>query len=142
MPITPQKINLRWSDLDPNFHMKHSSYYDIASQYRMDVLNQYQITLSAMEEQHFAPILLREECVFLREIRYNEIVTINFLINSVNEDGSKWQILHEFKDEKNKIKAKLTVDIAWFDIQKRKIATPLPKILEDGFEMMRKAAKE
>lgn len=136
MKLEPQKINLRWSDLDPNFHLKHSSFYDLASQYRMEILEHYGVTLAIMEAQKFAPILLREECIFLREIRYTDKVYINLIINEVNEDGSKWQILHEFKDEKGKTKAKLTVDIAWFDIAKRKFAKPLPDVVSRAYLKM------
>ncbi len=136
MKSEPQKINLRWSDLDPNFHLKHSSYYDLASQYRLEILNNYGITLDVMEQGRFAPILMREECIFFREIRYTDIVYINFIINEVNEDGSKWQIIHEFKDDKGKTKAKLTVDIAWFDIERRKFAKPLPDIVTKAYLAM------
>lgn len=131
MPIETKQLRLRWSDLDPNFHLRHSSFYDLASQYRMEVLDDYGLTMTIMEEQKFAPILLREECVFLREIRYKDIVSLNFLIEEMSEDASKWQIAHEFKDDKGKLKAKLTVNIAWFDIQKRRLAKPLPQAVID-----------
>ena len=71
---------MRWSDLDLNFHLRHSAFYDLASQYRMDVLDEYGVTLKVMEEQHFAPVILREECVFLREIRYADAVYINLSV--------------------------------------------------------------
>lgn len=133
--IEKAKVNIRWSDLDPNFHVKHSSYYDLASQYRMDVLRQVGVTMDIMERDKFAPILLREECVFLREMRYTDNVFINFIIKEVNENGSKWEILHEFIDDKNKVKARLTVNIAWFDIAKRKFISPMPAVLTKAYEI-------
>ncbi|MBS1521381.1 MAG: thioesterase family protein [Bacteroidetes bacterium] len=133
---TPHKVNLRWSDLDPNFHLRHSSYYDLASQHRMEMLSRYGLTLKVMEEQHFAPILMREECVFFREIKYTDTVHIHLRIKEVNVDGSKWTLVHEFVDEHKKKKAQLTVDIVWFDIKSRKIAKPLPEAAANTYRLI------
>ncbi|MBV8390121.1 MAG: thioesterase family protein [Mucilaginibacter sp.] len=133
---TPYKVNLRWSDLDPNFHLKHSSYYDLASQHRIEMLNYYGLTLKVMEEQHFAPILMREECIFFREIKYADLVYIHLKIKEVNSDGSRWTLVHEFVDDKKKKKAQLTVEIVWFDIQKRRIAKPLPEAAANTYKLI------
>lgn len=127
MFATPFKVNLRWSDLDPNFHLRHSSYYDLASQHRIEMLSQYGLTLKVMEEQHFAPILMREECIFFREIKYTDVVHIHLKIKEVTDDGSKWTLIHEFVDDLNKKKAQLTVEIVWFDTQNRRRAKPVPQ---------------
>lgn len=89
-----------------------------------------------MEEQHFAPILLREECIFFREIKYTDVVFIHLKIKDVNNDGSKWTLVHEFVDDRRKKKAQLTVEIAWFDIKNRKIAKPLPEAAANTYKLI------
>jgi acyl-CoA thioester hydrolase len=131
MLSTPWKVNLRWSDLDPNFHLKHSSYYDLATQHRMDMLQHYGLTLDDMEAGQFAPILTREECLFYREIKYTDKVFINLKLKEVNEDGSKWTLVHEFVDDQGKKKAQITVEILWFNIKSRRILKPLPDVLSN-----------
>ncbi|QQL49652.1 acyl-CoA thioesterase [Mucilaginibacter ginkgonis] len=130
------QIKLRWSDLDPNFHLRHSRYYDLASQCRLEVLANYGLTVKVMEDQHFAPVLLREECVFMREIKFTDTVYIKLTIVSVSEDGLKWTILHEFIDDKNKTKAKLTVDITWLNVQTRRLAKPVPQPALDMYHAL------
>ena len=36
-------IQLRWSDLDPNFHVRHSVYYDWGAFCRIEFLNKFEI---------------------------------------------------------------------------------------------------
>ncbi|MGZ5287761.1 MAG: acyl-CoA thioesterase, partial [Flavisolibacter sp.] len=62
-------LQLRWSDLDPNFHIRHSVYYDWAAFCRIEFLNEYGLTSQVMQQLNFGPILFREECVFRREIK-------------------------------------------------------------------------
>ena len=61
-------MEIRWADLDPNFHMRHSNYYDLGAQMRISVFSALGVTPEAMRKYHIGPILLREECVFRREI--------------------------------------------------------------------------
>lgn len=136
MHLIPQKINLRWSDLDPNFHLRHSSYYELATECRIEMLATYGLTLAVMEEQHFAPVILREECVFVREIKYTDNVYIHLEIKEINNDGTKWTIVHHFIDENKKKKAVLTVETAWFDTRKRRLVKSLPDIARKVHELI------
>jgi acyl-CoA thioester hydrolase len=131
MFTTPYEVHLRWADLDPNFHLRHSSYYDLASQHRMDMLNSYGLTATLMEEQHFAPVLLREECVFLREIRADDKIHIQLSLKDVVNEGTRWTLVHQFINVNNKRMAELTVDISWLNINTRRIARPLPEIVKE-----------
>ena len=69
-------ISIRWADIDANFHLRHSAYYDFGAQQRMDVLEQSGLTLRIMQEQGFGPILFREECIFRKEISLSDTITI------------------------------------------------------------------
>ena len=63
------QISLRWSDLDPNFHVRHSAYYDFGAQHRIEILESLGLTMKVLQQQHFGPILFREECIFRKEIK-------------------------------------------------------------------------
>jgi acyl-CoA thioester hydrolase len=43
-------------------------------------------------------------------------------------DASRWSIVHELKNEEDKLCATITVDGAWMDTKLRKIANPTPAI--------------
>ena len=40
MELFEQPITIRWSDLDPNGHVRHSVYYDFGAQARLSFLQQ------------------------------------------------------------------------------------------------------
>lgn len=131
MGIFTKEISIRWSDLDPNFHMRHSAYYDFGAQHRVEVLENEGLTLRVMQENHIGPILFREECVFRKEIRLGNKITISTKIGKMKPDASRWTIVHELRNEKEELCAVLTVDGAWMDTKMRKLASPTPEIVQE-----------
>ncbi|MEP7258877.1 MAG: acyl-CoA thioesterase [Flavitalea sp.] len=129
MTIFTKNVSIRWSDLDPNFHLRHSVYYDLAAQQRIEVLQELGLTIQVMAAQHFGPVLFREECVFKKEIRLGQEVIINAKLAKVRADGSRWTIQQEFQSPDGTLLALLTVDGAWMDTVLRKIASPTPPIV-------------
>lgn len=121
-------LTFRWADLDPNFHVRHSVYYDCAAQHRMEILESLGLTLKTFQSQHFGPILFREECVFRKEIKLNDSITIHTKVAKMRADAARWSIEHEFRNKDNLLCATLTVDGAWMDTKLRKLVDPVPEI--------------
>jgi len=124
-------ISIRWSDIDPNFHLRHSAYYDFGAQHRMELLESLGLTLNVMQEQSFGPVLFREECVFRREIKFSDKIDIHTKLISMKPDASRWTLAHEFYKEEDVLCATLTLDGAWMDTTLRKLVNPVPKIAVD-----------
>ncbi len=103
-------MQVRWSDLDPNFHLRHSVYYDWGAVCRLDFLNTFGLTSDVMIKLQFGPILLREECIFRREIRLVDNVTINLELLKSKRDYSRWTIHHTIMKNGDTVSAILTVD--------------------------------
>lgn len=129
--IFSKNISVRWADLDPNFHLRHSVFYDFGAQQRIEILQEMGLTPIIMKEQHFGPVIFREECLFKKEIRFGEEVTITAKIAKLRTDGSRWSIQHDFLSVDQKVLAMLTVDGAWMDTNLRRLAMPTPKIVID-----------
>ena len=123
-------IQVRWSDLDPNFHVRHSAYYDWGAFCRIEFLNAYGLTSDVMIEMQFGPILFREECIFRREIKMGDEIRINLQLLKSRKDFSRWSIKHEIMKGDGQLAAQLTVDGAWINIVQRKLATPPEKVVE------------
>jgi acyl-CoA thioester hydrolase len=134
-----RNVQIRWSDLDPNFHIRHSVYYDWGAFCRIEFLNEHGLTAEVMQELKFGPILFREECQFRREIRSGDEITMNLQILKSRSDFSRWTIQHEIKRIDGTLCALLTVDGAWMDVTRRKLATPPEKINRVFMEMPRAA---
>lgn len=125
-------LSLRWADLDPNFHLRHSAYYDLAAQERIDILNEYGITIETMKAENFGPVLFQEQCEFKREIHLASKIFIETKLLRMKEDGSFWIIQHEFLSDENKLHALLKVEGSWIDTTKRKLAKPVPESILSG----------
>lgn len=124
------EVQLRWSDIDPNFHIRHSVYYDWGALCRIAWLEQHDLTADTMQKLKFGPILFREECVFRKEIRLTDKVFINLRVTRAKKDYSRWSFRHEIIKNDNILCAVLSVDGAWMDVVRRKLAIPPAQILE------------
>ena len=119
-----KSIEVRWADLDPNFHVRHSVYYDWGAFCRIAFFEQHNLTPGMMQHLQIGPILFREECIFRREIRLGDSVTIDLQVLKAKRDYSRWTIQHTVRKNGDTISAIITVDGAWLDTGKRKLATP------------------
>src|SRR6202451_1009142 len=117
-------IDIRWADLDPNFHLRHSVYYDYGAYCRVSFLEENGLTNRLMQELHIGPILFREEAVFRREIRLGDVLKIDLEVLKSRKDFSRWTIRHQFIKEENTLAAVVTVEGAWINTLARKLATP------------------
>jgi acyl-CoA thioester hydrolase len=134
--IVPAAI--RWSDIDPNFHVLHSKYYDFCANARMIVLADHGVTMQAIQEAHIGPILFREECVFKRELKFGDEIGIHVKLLKAAPDFSRWSFANEIWKNKDILAAVVTVDGAWMDTIKRKLAVP-PQKFQEAFALMPKA---
>jgi acyl-CoA thioester hydrolase len=117
-------VEIRWSDLDPNFHVRHSVYYDMGAYVRMSFLTEFGLAAPVMIQHNLGPILFREECLFKREIHFGDIVTINLLLKQCSPTYSRWTMQHEVIKNGNLVSAIITVDGAWIDTVKRRLTVP------------------
>src|SRR4028118_50413 len=129
------RIEVRWSDLDPNYHVRHSAYYDYGASSRVDFLHRHGITAKFMQDHFFGPMLFREECVFRKEIRFSDNVTVDLKLRNARRDYSRWSILHHIFTDNNILAAVITIDGAWIDLNKRKLTSP-PAEVGAAFEVM------
>jgi acyl-CoA thioester hydrolase len=134
-----KSIDIRWSDLDPNFHLRHSVYYDYGAYCRVCFLEEYGLTNVLMQELHFGPILFREEAVFRKEVRRGDQLKIDLQLLKSRKDFSRWTIRHQLIKNENILATVLTVDGAWINTVERKLATPPQQVIA-VFDQMPKAA--
>lgn len=127
-------IQVRWSDIDQNRHLRHSAYYDFGATARIALFSEQGLPNSKLEEYHIGPILFREEAIFKKEIKFEDKITIDLQLTKALPDFSRWSLRHQLYKEGNVLAAIINMDGAWIDTVKRKLAIPDPfiqKIFED-----------
>jgi acyl-CoA thioester hydrolase len=155
MSVFEMPLQIRWSDLDPNYHLRHSVYYDWAALCRISFLNEKGLTIPVMQRLQFGPIIFREECIFRKEIKHGDSISINLTLVKGRRDFSRWTIRHEIKKaqpaheasasvpnafgtpaDKSADKADgtlcaiVTIDGAWLNVVERKLFTPPAEVAE------------
>ena len=130
-----KKMEIRWADLDPNFHVLHSKYYDFGAYCRMSFMTEHGITTALMIEKNIGLIIFREECLFKREIKFGDKLEIFLKLSRCKEDASRWSMVHELWINDDTLAAMITIDGAWLDTKLRKLAKP-PEVFKTGFDLI------
>jgi acyl-CoA thioester hydrolase len=133
-------VQVRWSDVDANHHVRHSVYYDWGAMCRMEFLTQEGLSDTVFSQLQVGPILFREESKFRREIRMHDKIRIDLQLLQAKRDFSRWSIRHSIWKEDNTEAAILTVDGAFLDIRTRKLTTP-PELAFSVFSAMPSCAE-
>jgi acyl-CoA thioester hydrolase len=131
-------LQVRWSDIDANRHLRHSVYYDYGALCRMEALGRAGLTTQKLEELAIGPVLFREEAVFRREILFDDNIRITLEVLKATADYSRWSIRHQMVKRDDTIAATIQVDGAWIDMHKRKLAMP-DAFMQDVFSRLPKS---
>lgn len=117
-------IALRWADFDPNFHLRHTAYYDFGATARLTFIQQGGLSYEQMQALHIGPVLFREEAVFRREVLPGDELSIHVRVTKLRADASRFSLRHEIVRADGVVCAVISVDCAWIDTKIRKLAIP------------------
>ncbi len=129
MEVFSRDIQIRWSDLDPNVHLRHSVYYDWGALCRIEFFYKNGLTAKMMKKLDIGPLIFREECVFRKEIHLEDRVRIDFVVAKARKDFSRWTIQHHIHKNDDTVAAILTVDGSWINTRERKLAVVPPEVI-------------
>ncbi|MFN8251535.1 MAG: thioesterase family protein [Ferruginibacter sp.] len=127
------KSEIRWADIDANFHVLHSKYYDYCADARMKALSNAGISMQLIQQYGVGPVLLREECVFKRELKFGDEMEVRIFLQKASDDFSRWSFVNEIWKNKDTLAAVVTVDGAWIDVARRKLVSP-PEPFQNVFK--------
>jgi acyl-CoA thioester hydrolase len=117
-------IQIRWSDIDQNRHLRHSAYYDFGTTVRVTFFSLKGLTNMKLEELGVGPILFREEAQFRKEIKFEDRITVDMEVTKAKKDFSRWSIRHHLLKEDGSVAAVINMDGAWLNLSLRKLTAP------------------
>ncbi|MCB0476952.1 MAG: acyl-CoA thioesterase [Crocinitomicaceae bacterium] len=123
-------VEVRWSDVDQNRHVRHSAYYDYGAHARIKFLESVGFDAHTLGKLNIGPILFKEQCNFLKELSPSGRITINVLKGEISEGSPKWVLYHEIFNEKGEKAAHIKAEGAWMDLKERKVALPPHELFE------------
>ena len=89
------KFATKWSDFDPNRHMRHTAYNEYAAEVRIRYFSEQNFSIEEFTKHHIGPILFTEETSFRKEIHLGEDITVNYddYLSTVNVErmNDEWK---------------------------------------------------
>jgi|TARA_B110000902_G_scaffold72201_1_gene85324 acyl-CoA thioester hydrolase len=125
-------FSTKWSDFDPNRHMRHTAYNEYAAEVRIRYFAEHHFSIEEFTKHNIGPVLFTEETSFRKEIHIGEDISVNIKLSGLSENNERWKIVHEVFNEAGQLSAVIKVYGAWIDLTKRKL-TFLPKEAQNLF---------
>ncbi|UII33019.1 thioesterase family protein [Fulvivirga ulvae] len=122
------QFEVKWSDVDPNMHMRHTVYLDYADQTRIRFFNDNGVPFNRLQQLGIGPIIFGTQSDFRREVILAEKVTFDCHLIELSPDGRKWVIKHYVYKEDGAVAAELIYRGAWLDLKARKVVAPPEEI--------------
>ena len=120
-------FNTKWSDFDPNRHMRHTAYNDYAAEVRVRFFREHGLSMNEFTRFNFGPILFKEETSFYKEIRVGENISVNLELEGVSKGIERWRFKYQIFNKEGVLSAEIKVYGAWIDLVKRKLISPPQK---------------
>jgi acyl-CoA thioester hydrolase len=139
MTESVREYEVRWADLDPNAHMRHTAYMDYAAQARVAFLTEHGFGLPEFHAAMVGPVLFKETTDYLREVRANERITVSIEVCGASANGKHFRIRHEIRKHDGVVAARVEVTGAWLDLRARKVCEP-PAALRAAMDAMPRSA--
>ena len=128
-------FHTKWADFDANKHMRHTAYNDYAAECRIRFFNDNGFPIDQFENEHFGPVLFKEETNFYREIKLGESISIELFLEGMSTKGERFKMFHKIFKEDGTLAAEIKIYAAWLDLIKRKLTNP-PVGLIDTFNSL------
>ena len=124
------KFNTKWSDFDPNRHMRHTAYNDYAAEVRVRFFQEHGLSINEFAKLNIGPILFKEETSFYKEIHIGENITVHMELEGVSQNIERWRFAHQIFNKDGVLSAEIKVFGAWIDLMKRKLTAPPAKFTQ------------
>lgn len=128
-------FEVRWADLDVNWHLRNTAYADFGTHTRLRYLLENGFPPSRFQQEGFGPVIFREESRYLKEARLGQRLTLDFQIAGLSDDGDHWEIEHRVSRDDGELAAVLRVEGAWLDLTRRKLRRP-PRDLAEALRRL------
>jgi len=129
MPPFRKQIEVCWSDIDGNKHMRHTAYADHCSHVRFSWLAANDFGLEQFAAHNLGAVLTREWTEYFREAKLGQYLDVDVKLAGCNADISKWSLRQEILHSNGKRAARHQVHGTWLDLTTRKVVAPPPVLL-------------
>jgi acyl-CoA thioester hydrolase len=117
-------FEVRWTDCDPNGHLRASLYAELCTHVRFSFLTENGFSYAELVARKLGPVVLHDETDYLRELRLGDVATIDLRLLGLSDDGSRWRLVHRIFRPDGATAAKHKLNGGWLDLSQRKLTVP------------------
>ena len=133
-----KEFEIRWSDIDANWHLANSAYVNYMSQTRMGFLMELGFNQKSMASNNIGPVVFYEHIYYFKEAFFGKPVKVSLELMGLSEDGKFFKFHHNFFDSKGRNFAHCEILGAWIDLKSRSL-TGLPEEFMTAFSKVEKS---
>lgn len=128
--MEPIQFTVRWDEVDLNGHLRHTGYGAMCAEARVRAFAEAGMGIDRESIATAAPVLLREELTYRREVMLGETVTVTTAVSpESSEDGKRWIINHQVLKADGVLACEVTVMGTWINLETRKTTVAPAEIL-------------
>lgn len=132
-----KEFDIRWSDLDPNWHLANSAYISFMSHTRMSFLMENGFGKEELVKHKLGPVVFYEHVYYFKEILAGQPIKVSLQLKGLSKDGMYFEFVHDFYDKKGKNFASCNLMGGWINLETRKL-TGLPAFMLKNFDNLDK----
>lgn len=121
-----KEFEIRWSDLDANWHLANTGYVNLMSHTRMSFLIENGFGQKELVKNNLGPVVFSENIYYFKEVFAGKPVKVTLELKGLSEDGMYFEFLHNFYNHKGQHCASCDIMGAWINLETRKL-TGLPE---------------
>lgn len=123
-----KEFEIRWDDLDANWHLSNTSYMSYAGHVRMELLKKIGVGHTQMIQSKLGPVVFNEQISYFKEVLPDQRIQVSAALSGMSADGMFFRFHHDFYFKDGTNLARIVVTGGWIDLKTRKL-TALPKAL-------------
>lgn len=117
-------FDVRWADVDPNRHLRHSAYADYCTHVRLTYLADRGWPMERFAKEAIGPVILREETRYKREVELGDRITVDFRVGHMSKCGRKWTVIQHITRGDGEVAAVCTLEGIWIHLEARRPLRP------------------
>ena len=123
------RFEVKWADVDPNMHLRHTVYLDFTDQARVQLFAEHGIPFTSLRKMMLGPVIFGVASSFHKEVLLGESVGVDCKLLGMSEDFRKWHFRQHVYKENGEVAALVSTKGAWVDLMQRKLTIPHEKII-------------
>jgi len=129
MKVFEKTYQVKWSDVDPNKHLRGSAYLDFTDHTRVAFMEANGMPVDLLVERNVGFVITSTNLQFKREILMNEVIRVDYQIDYFSDDYRKYGATHHIYKENGKLACEVKIEGFWINLKSRRVATPPAEII-------------